>query len=62
MAELNQAPTTDCCTVGAQQTCCEPGDKESCCGESDAGDCGCSAGTGRPSERPRPSEVRPGRP
>ncbi|HEY2478025.1 MAG TPA: methyltransferase domain-containing protein [Solirubrobacterales bacterium] len=45
MAELDQAPTSDCCSTDAQAVCCEPGDKAACCGESTAGGtCGCSAG------------------
>lgn len=37
MAELDQAPTTDCCSTEAQETCCEPSDKEACCGDAAAG-------------------------
>lgn len=45
MAELEQVPTSECCSSEAQETCCEPTDKASCCGESaSGGSCGCSAG------------------
>jgi arsenite methyltransferase len=45
VAELEQVPTSDCCSTEAQATCCEPADKEACCGESAGGEsCGCSAG------------------
>jgi hypothetical protein len=45
MAELEQVPTSDCCSAEAQESCCEPADKESCCGEAAAeSSCGCSAG------------------
>jgi SAM-dependent methyltransferase len=45
MAELEQAPTTECCSTEAQATCCEPTEKAACCGGSAAGgSCGCPAG------------------
>jgi arsenite methyltransferase len=47
VAELEQVPTSDCCSTEARARCCEPGDKDACCGESAAGgSCGCSASDG----------------
>ncbi len=45
MAELEQVPTSGCCSTETQSTCCEPTDKAACCGGSAAdGSCGCTAG------------------
>jgi hypothetical protein len=47
MAELEQVPSTDCCSTDAQEACCEPSEKAACCGEPGDGavaKCGCKAG------------------
>jgi arsenite methyltransferase len=52
VAELEQVPASDCCSMDAQADCCEGGEKEDCCPPGSSS-CGCGAGEVRETVRAR---------